>query len=206
MKKMPENSQPQYYEYLLLIEPDELIKREVTIIKNDFFEKYRAPAAKAGKPHITLSDFVMKAGHNENEIIKQLEAIAIDTNHIKILLNDFKSFGTHTIYINVSDITRTEALVNKISKKLRPLIPVLEDFVPVFSKQSHLTISRRLTAQQFEKASIEYEHKRFSGSFVAKKMLLLKRPIEGGKCELVKAFEFGRDMNEGTVVQKELFN
>jgi hypothetical protein len=53
-----------------------------------------------------------------------------------------------------------------------------------------LTIARKLQPWQYEKGWLEYSNKNFTGRFIADGMLLLKRPLDEKKYQVVQRFEF----------------
>ncbi len=65
-----------------------------------------------------------------------------------------------------------------------------KDIKPHFIEESNLTIARKLVPWQYEKAWLEYSHRHFTGRFIADSMLLLKRPVDEMKYQIVKRFEF----------------
>jgi hypothetical protein len=81
---------------------------------------------------------------------------------------------------------------------------------PHFIDNPHLTVGRSLLPWQYEQSWNEYQHKRFTGYFIAKSMSLLRRPLaiqpDGkiipGKYQNVMQFNF---INLPGTKQGELF-
>ena len=65
-----------------------------------------------------------------------------------------------------------------------------KDIKPHFIEESNVAIARKLVPWQYEKAWLEYSHRHFTGRFIADSMLLLKRPVDEMKYQIVKRFEF----------------
>jgi hypothetical protein len=65
-----------------------------------------------------------------------------------------------------------------------------KDIKPHFIEESNVAIARKLVPWQYEKAWLEYSHRHFTGRFIAESMLLLKRPVDEMKYQIVKRFEF----------------
>ena len=174
-------------EYLLVLHPHQDLVDKIAKVKEDFYEKYKAESAKWSKPQITLVKF-SQLQMMEERIVNRLKSIASGLPAFTIELNNFGSFPTHTIFINVETKGSIQALV----KNLKPAQAVMKtkEVKPHFMDNPHLTIARGLTPQQYEQAWLEYSHLHFSGKFIAKNMLLLRRP-EGMKgYQTVKEFEF----------------
>ncbi len=189
--KLTGNSLPGYrvYEYLLVLHPHEELWNRVMKIKNEFAEKYRSDHARWSKPHITLANFLQHE-MTESRIINRLQVIAMGYRPVKIELNDYGSFPSHTIYINVTSKLPVQHLVKQVRTETQRLMKLNDDNKPHFILEPHLTIARKLQPWQYEQGWLEYSHKHFTGRFIASDMLLLKRPVGEMKYEIVKRFEF----------------
>ena len=181
-------------EYLLVFNPHEELRNKIMQVKQDFYDTYKAATAKWGKPHITLVNFVQYE-MIEERIINRLKMIAMGYHPVKIELKDFGSFPSHTIYINITTKMPIQNLVKEIRAQTQRLMKLDDDHKPHFILEPHLTIARRLEPWQYEKGWLEYNHKHFTGRFIADAMLLLKRPIGEPdtyrvKYQVVQRFEF----------------
>src|SRR5215208_1153179 len=87
-------------EYLLVLSPHEDLWNRILKVKGEFAEKFKAPAARYTKPHITLVNF-LSLGMMEEKILQRLQTIAMGIAPFKIELKDYGSFPSHTIFINV---------------------------------------------------------------------------------------------------------
>jgi 2'-5' RNA ligase len=174
-------------EYLLVLQPHEELWNKVVKIKKEFAEKYEAPSAEWGKPHIILAKF-SQLQMMEDRIANRLKMIAMAMPAFKVELKDFGSFPSHTIYINVDTKVAIQMLVKHLKTAQR--LMKTKEVKPLFMDDFHLTVARNLLPWQYEKGWLEYSNKHFSGRFIAKDMLLLKRP-EGMKgYQAVQKFEF----------------
>ncbi|MEO7044388.1 MAG: hypothetical protein ABI091_03715, partial [Ferruginibacter sp.] len=81
-------------------------------------------------------------------------------------------------------------LVKQIRTETQRLMKLDNDNKPHFFIEPHLTIARKLQPWQYEKGWLEYSHKHFTGRFIADSMLLLKRPVDDLKYQVVQHFEF----------------
>lgn len=175
-------------EYLLILNPHEELRNKIMNVKNDFYEAYKAPNARWGKPHITLAKFT-QLEMMEERIINRLKIVGMGYHPIKVELKDFGSFPSHTIYINVT----TKEPVKNLVKEIKPWQKILkldDDHKPYFPDEPHLTISRQLKPWQYESAWKEYSHKSFTGRFIADSMLLLKRTRGDMPYQIAGRFEF----------------
>lgn len=185
------NTIPGYrvYEYLLVLSPHEELWNKITEVKKKFAEDYQSENAKWGKPHVTLVSFVQYE-MMEERIINRLKTIAMGQYPFKIELKDYRSFPSHTIYINVMTKIPVQTLIKEIRKETQRLMKLNDDHKPHFILEPHLIIAMKLQPWQYEKAWLEYSNKHFTGRFIADGMALLKRPAGEMKYHLVEKLEF----------------
>ena len=177
------------FEYLLVLNPHEELRNKIKKIKDDFYNDFKAPTAKAGWPHITLANF-LQYEMMEERLLNRLKVVAMGFHPIKVELRDFGSFPSHTIYINVVSKVPVQTLVKEVRKETQRLMKLNNDNKPHFILEPHLTIARKLQPWQYEKGWLEYSNKNFTGRFIADGMLLLKRPLDEKKYQVVQRFEF----------------
>ena len=174
-------------EYMLVLQPHEELRNKILQLKKEFAQKYEAQSAEWGKPHIPLVRF-SQLQLMEDRIINRFKMIAMAMPAFKVELKDFGSFPAHTIYINVDTKVAIQMLVKNL-KSAQSLLKTKE-VKPHFMEASHLTIARQLLPWQYEKGWLEYSHKNFTGRFIAKEMLLLKRTKGMKAYQPVQRFEF----------------
>ncbi|HVM89505.1 MAG TPA: 2'-5' RNA ligase family protein [Puia sp.] len=188
MALFAENAGYRQNEYLLILSPHEELRKKIKTIKDEFYEKYKAPNARWGKPHVTLVKF-SQLEMMEERIINRLKTVAMGFHPIKVELKDFGSYPAHTIYINVTTKEPIKNLVKEI-KPWQKLLKLNDDHKPHFLDEPHLSISRKLKPWQYEEAWKEYSQKSFTGRFIADSMLLLKRQHGDLPYQIAGRFEF----------------
>jgi 2'-5' RNA ligase len=174
-------------EYLLVLNPHEELLNKIMDVKKEFATKFDAPSAQWAKPHITLVKFA-QLQLMEERIVNRFKMIAMAMPAFKVELKDFGSFPSHTIYINVD----TKVAIQMLVKSLKPAQSLLKtkEQKPHFMEESHITIARKLLPWQYEKGWLEYSNRHFNGRFIAKNMLLLKKPEGIKSYQPVQKFEF----------------
>ena len=181
------------YEYLLVLNPHEELRNRIAQIKKEFQEAYRTSSATkafgTGRPHVTLVNF-LQYELMEERLVNRLKAIAMGSYPVKVELKDYGSFPSHTIYINVTSKVPIQNLVKEIRGQAQRLMKLNDDNKPHFIMEPHIPIARKLLPWQYEKGWLEYSHKHFTGKFIADGMLLLKRPLEEKKYQVVEKFQF----------------
>lgn len=198
------NTKPGYkiYEYLLVLNPHEALRDKIMQVKQYFFDTYKNPSAVHGKPHVILVNFV-QYGLMEERLTNRLQSVAMGFPPIKIELKDYGSFPSHTIYINITSKVPVQTLVKNIRAEAQRLMKLNDDNRPHFIMEPHLTIARKLLPWQYEKGWLEFSNLNFTGRFIADAMLLLRRPLNEIKYQIVQRFEF-KNLPVSTV-QGDLF-
>jgi len=191
-----------YNEYLLVLNPHEELWNKIKKVKEDFSEKYKSEQAKWGKPHVALANFI-QLEMVEERLVNRLAAMAMGYHPIKVELKDFGSFPSHTICINVTSKLPIQNLVKEIRHEAQRLMKLDKDNKPHFLMEPYIAIARKLKPWQYEQSWLEYSNKQFTGRFIADAMLLLKRPVDEKKYQVVKRLEFQN--LPVTIKQGELF-
>jgi 2'-5' RNA ligase len=177
------------YEYLLVISPHEELENRITKVKTAFSEKYKTKYAKWSRPHIALANF-LQYELMEDRLLNRLNMIAMGFHPIKVELRDYGSFPSHTIYINVVSKLPIQSLVKTIRTQAQRLMKLNDENKPHFLLEPNITIARRLQPWQYEKGWLEYRNKHFTGRFIPDGMLLLKRPLNEHRYQIVRRLDF----------------
>lgn len=177
------------FEYLLVLNPHEELRNKIMKVKREFYDEYKASTALGSRPNIILANF-LQYEMMEERLVNRLKVVAMGFHPIKVELKDYGSFPSHTIYINVISKVPVQTLVKEVRKETQRLMKLNDDNKPHFILEPHLTIARKLQPWQYEKGWLEYSHKNFTGRFIADGMLLLKRPLDEKKYQVVQRFEF----------------
>lgn len=183
------NKLPGYWvdEYMIVIDPGETLSEKLTAVRGEFNEKYQVTAP-PWKPNLLLASFKQYA-MMEAKIINRLNVIAMGHHELKVELKDYGSFPSHSIYVNVTSKVPVQELVKKIRSEAQSLMKHGED-KPYFALEPHFMIAKKLKPWQYEAGWLEYQHRQFTGRFIATEMLLLKRH-EGEKTwQVAKHFTF----------------
>ncbi len=162
-------------EFVLVLQPHDELWNRITDVKKEFAEAYDCPMAVFTKPHITLATFVQYA-MMEQRIINRLKLIAMGLPPTKVELKGFGSLPSHTIYINVASKAPLMQMVKQL-RQAQALMKINNEHKPHFITEPQITIARKLLPWQYEKGWAEYEHKHFTGRFIASQLLLLKRRV-----------------------------
>jgi len=188
-------------EYLLVIEPHEALRDEITKLKKYFAETYDCPAAAIGKPNITVVRF-QQYEMIEQKLVHRLQLVATAQNSFVVEMYDFGSFPTHSIFLNVTTKTQIVELV-KALRPMQHLLKIDKDRKPHFITEPHITIARKLLPWQYEKGWLELSNTHFSGKFIANHLLLLRKRDGEKRFEMIKRFQL-LNVRE-SITQGELF-
>ena len=95
-------------------------------------------------------------------------------------------FKTHTIYIDVANPKPVVQLVKSLHEFLH--LPSQSSF---FAWHPHMTIAKGLDENKFQEAMTELAGVQYADSFLADRIILMRRSERFMKYELVKEFELG---------------
>jgi 2'-5' RNA ligase len=177
-----------YNEYVLILNPHEELRNKIMHVKKEFYEKYEAPTALWGKPHITLANF-LQFEMMEERIVSRLKTIAMGYTPFKVELKNFGSYPSHTIFINIESKQQVQNLVKEL-KQAQQLLKLNKENKPHFLDNPSITVAGKLLPWQYEKGWLEYSHKHFTGRFIADGFLLIKRRVGEKAYQIVQRFEF----------------
>ncbi len=193
------------FEYLLLLSPTSVISEEINGFKALFNEHYGCSNATKSKPHLTLIHF-LQVESAEFRIINCLDKFAKFVQPIPIELNGFGQFQSHTIFVKPVSPYAIIQLVKDMRTKFQRLLKHAVNIKPDFITAPHITISRSMTAAQFENAWAVWEKETYSASFVANEMTLLRRAVATadfkplGKYKAIQHFSFGSRVRDTQLV------
>jgi 2'-5' RNA ligase len=176
-------------EYLLVLNPPQVLWDKIMEIKSAFADKYKNEIARHTKPHISLINWV-SLELMEERMMQRLQTIAMGIAPFKVELKDYGSFPSHTIFINVVSKVPIQSLVREM-KQAQKLMTLNRENKPHFIETPHLSICRKLKPWQYEEGWLEFSHRQFTGRFIADSMLLLKRRAGEKKAfQIARRFEF----------------
>lgn len=171
-------------EYLLMLNPPKRIRNEVKKIQEKFYGEYEHVQSKKSEPHVTLIHFRLNP-HHEEKLISDIEEISAVQSPIEVVLKNFNHFGTHTIYIDVKNVSVITDVVKSLHAKLN--LQLSQSF---FAWKPYMTIAKGLTSEKFKTAYPVFEQREFNSSFIADGMVLLKRDSSYERYLVIKEFEF----------------
>lgn len=175
-------------EYLLVLNPPQILWDKIKEIKDAFADKYKNEIARFTKPHITLINWV-SLELMEERMVQRLQTISMGITPFKVELKDYGSFPSHTIFINVVSKVPIQSLVREM-KQAQRLMTLNKENKPHFIETPHLSICRKLKPWQYEEGWLEFSNRQFTGRFIADNMLLLKRRVGDKGYQIAKRFEF----------------
>ena len=177
------------YEYQLVLAPHEALRNKIRDLRQEFNQQYQMESQSKGRCSILLCSFTQYE-MMEEKIRTRVRSIAMGTTPFKIELQDFGSFPSHSIFINVATRLPIQQLVKDIRQQSQRLLKLNDENKPHFILEPHLTLAARLKPWQYEKAWQEYRHRHFSGKFIADSMVLLRRPVGEFQYQIADRYQF----------------
>lgn len=160
-------------EYLLVIQPNEDLTDKIMEIKKTFSETYQCEQAMYLKPQITLVKF-SQYELAERRFVNRIRNIAMANQSFSIVLDDFGSLPSHTIYLKVQTTNQIMELIKEL-KQVQAYIKPNAQTKPHFITEPMVSIAHKLLPWQYEKGWLQCSNTHFNASFMANELLLLKR-------------------------------
>lgn len=172
-------------QYYLVLKPTEQVVEKINEVRLAVHDNYKTEIFPLSFPYLRLITF---NGLKENEIliISALKKITGHLSTLRMILKNFGTFPTHTIYINAASRLCLKEIISRIKKEgnLNPL--AIEP--PHYLDDFYIPIAIKLKPWQFEKLSLEHSQSNFSASCIIKEIHLLKREQAVGKIKSIAIF------------------
>ena len=179
---------PKFYEYLLVVHPNEEIFNQLKAEKENFSSEYNVSIAKKTLPHITVANFLAKETM-EGTLIKWMHKIISSQQSFDVMINNFSGFpSSKTVYARIQN----HEPFKQLATSLKTINTYINDngFPNArLINHPHMTIARSLQQNVYEKAIMDYSRKTFNASFVVDELILLRRSNQYDKCQQVSVFK-----------------
>lgn len=176
------------YEYLLVLQPPEELSKKINKVKQEFADAFETSFS-FPRPNISLVKF-SQYGTQEEKIVNRLHTISMSLPPVLIEMRNFGSFPNHSIYINIETKLPVTSLVKKIRTEAQRLMKLNAENKPHFLLDPYISLAGKLKPWQYEKGWLQYQHKNFTGRFIADGMLLLKRKEGERNYQVLKRLAF----------------
>ena len=161
--------------YFYALVPPEEIQSSVTMIKQDFKDRFKAGHALKSPPHITLIPPFKFEKSNEGLLINSVNIFSKNESRFLQKLNGFGSFPPRVIFIKVNKNESLKRLYYRFLKYMDEILQI-NSLVRGSKKFSpHMTVAfRDLTRENYYMAQPEYEKKNISFEFEIDGICLLR--------------------------------
>ena len=185
---------PRFFEYLLVVHPDEEIYNQLIAEKENFSSEYNVNIAKKTLPHITIANFLAKETMEET-LIKWMYKIISHQQSFDVMINNFSGFpSSKTVYARIQD--------HEPFKQLATSLKIINTYIndngfpnAKLINHPHMTIARSLQQPVYERAIMDYSRKTFHANFKVDELILLRRINQYDKCKQVSVFKLGTGLN-----------
>ncbi len=175
------------HEYLLVIDPHEELRHKIEKSRLALTEKYHIVQPQTGRPNVSLVRFTA-VKMMEEKMVQRLQLIAMAQKPFIIELQDYGSYPMHAIFIRIANQPRVLQLIKNLKQARRLMKAAGDD--PHFLLDPNIALAGRIPKEKYLEAMKEYLHKKFTGRFMADAMLLLCRPKNEKRYQIVRRFEF----------------
>ncbi len=167
--------------YIVAIKPHEEMCIRIEKERAIFAEKIR-------QEKVIWGDFISllifkQINQFEKQIIVALKRSAGELPLLKFDIENYLLMPSHSLCLNLVGRKSVKAITDSI-KKLPYLFRNETENKPFFIFEPKIIIANRLKPWQYEQAALAYNHETFRGMFVADKLYLLKRDVNGKTIQL----------------------
>lgn len=179
-------NQPDLYEYLLVVHPNEHVYNKIMTEKQAFYEQFKEKRAIKTKPHITIANFLAREAMEET-IIRYVQRICNQQPAFDVMLNNYSGFPPHTIYIRVQNQLPFRLLAKEL-KAVRDYVHSCSCPPVKLITNPHVSIARSLPEDVYFKALMQYSQKTFHETFTVNELVLLRRSNQLDSCKSINVF------------------
>jgi hypothetical protein len=158
-------------DYRLILDTPPIVKKKIAAIKVRFDNDYRGSVIAGGTPFIYLATF-SQYETQEQQMLDALDKIAIGFMPFKIHLKNFSHIEADEIFVDVAEKEPFQLLKSQLKNAMDTMQNARFNEIP------RITIAQRLQPWQFGKSWDKFSKEHITASYIADKMLLLKR-MEG---------------------------
>jgi 2'-5' RNA ligase len=161
--------------YFIAIVPPSPIHEEALALKNYFKENFNSKASLNSDSHITLHmPFEWKLA-KETFLLENLELFAKRFSTMPVTLCGFKCFEPRVIYIDVEKTDELAVFQKELERFCKRTFQLFHAQYRDLAYHPHITLAfRDLKKPMFYKAWEEFKYKKYSVTFIADRIALLK--------------------------------
>lgn len=176
------------YEYMLVINLDEVVKNKIEEEKNVFIRKYQHEMVAKTQAHIAIAKLLAKE-EMEHTLARWIQRICGQRESFTVTLNNYSGLPAHTIYLRIQNPDPF--------RKLSQLLKVFDQFLQSSScppveliYHPYLSFAAGLPQELYFRAMMDYSQETFHESFLAGELLFLKRAHQFERFETINIFRF----------------
>jgi 2'-5' RNA ligase len=159
-------------EYRLLVPFPSHLQEKINNIRKQLHHRHNLPYPFLLPPSLTI----LKCHAFEKiepKLLEKIQNLVLETAPFSVELQNFTSFPTHTIYVEVNSKAPFNEMVKEL-KKIKWLMNI-PGFEPQFIPEPHLIIAQALKQQKFNFMWRDCENINLQELFIADSLVLVKR-------------------------------
>ena len=163
--------------YFIALIPRRELRERITLIKQDFANRFNSKVALRVYPHITLKAPFKLPIYAHDKLINWFNNLQIQQSQFSIQLKNFGAFPNKKSPVVYIHPIVTPSILRIQNKILLGFIENISDMVDKsdLEYKPHCTVAYRdLSPEMFTKAWSEYQHKTFDASFEVDSIYLLQ--------------------------------
>lgn len=173
-------------DYKLVLPINESLQETIIRLRAELYDRYKIPVPEGRKPALTVAEFCAYEGMEQN-LFERVQQLVARTPAFTINLENFSSHSSHTIFIRVANRSAFYELAKelKVVRSLTKSLAQDSGFIP----EPYVEIAQKLKPFQFIRIWMDCEARKFTASFTASSILVLKRSFSATGFEEVQRFE-----------------
>lgn len=179
-------NRPDTFEYLLVVNTDQQISKQVLAEKKAFNDRYHTGLENGDQFSISVMKFTATEAMEET-IAKWMQRICCLQESFIVTLNNYSGFPTGNIHLRVQ--------YNQPFQKLANELKVIDNYIKSYGfpaarirNHPHLTLAGHLPEAVYSKAIFDYAKHDFHGSFVVNELILMKRKHQFDAAKKINIF------------------
>ncbi len=174
--------------YLIALLPPNQLSEQIDEIRHECADKFNVKAALKPPVHITFYKPFKVPRKDEDRVVKQLKQVSAQNTSFDVSLNNFNSFNTQVLYIDVLKSKEIGQLNKNITAVFKEDRKQSEEYQSKSAFKPHITIAYRdIQPEVFPLIWDEYKDRKFKRSFRADRFSLLKH--DGKRWKVFREFD-----------------
>jgi hypothetical protein len=176
------------HDYKVVIVPPQQILHQLHGLQNEMMGLSGMETVSVTVPQFILANF-RQIGQLEKRMTERIRLICLSLPSIHIRLHAYDHFAQHSIFIHAQAEPPLKDFVSRLRQEAAKLFKAGKE-QPHFMSEPHITLVRKMSHEQFDKAWKVFSHRSFTARFTAHQAFLLRRTAADPHFKVIAQFQF----------------